>query len=296
VITATLLVILPTVAVMLTCPAVVLLVTMVTVPADTVARFVLLEFHVATLVTSAEPLQVVALAVIETVGALVVIVPLVGLSVIALIHPTVTVTLWVAVTVGFWFEVAVTVAVPTLADVTRPALVMVATDVGFTVQETEGLLVVLPSLFVPTACICTVLSVLPVSIVGEAGPTDNEESVGFTKNPLQLAAKAKVKSTANEPISLRFLARMLFWDSFRPLDQARGAAFLLSEIVAEKIPPRMTLPCHSRWNLSCTRTNLGRDLAPKNSQGLRKIRGKYKPCGDSRPRLSAERSSALVLA
>ena len=66
---------------------------METVPAETVARFVLLEFHVATSVTSGEPLHVVAVAVIEKLGWLVVTVPLVGFSVIAVMQPTVTVTL-----------------------------------------------------------------------------------------------------------------------------------------------------------------------------------------------------------
>jgi hypothetical protein len=46
-------------------------------------------------------------------------------------------------------------------------------------QETDGLFVVLPSLLVPNAVICTVLPVLPVSMVGEAGPTESEEMVGF---------------------------------------------------------------------------------------------------------------------
>src|SRR5215469_9845090 len=95
VIVAWLLTTLPTVAVMVTVPLVVLPDTMVTVPADTVARFVLLEAHVATAVTSVGPLQVFACAEIETVGWLVVIVPLVGFSAMAVIHPTVTVTVWV---------------------------------------------------------------------------------------------------------------------------------------------------------------------------------------------------------
>ena len=98
---AALLTTLPMVAVMVTVPGVVLPDTIVTVPAETVARFVLLEAHLATSVTGAEPLQVAASAVIDRVGWLVVIVPPVGLIVIELIHPTVTVTLWVAVIVGF---------------------------------------------------------------------------------------------------------------------------------------------------------------------------------------------------
>jgi len=116
---------------------------------------------------------------------------------------------------GFWFEVAVTVAVPRLADVTRPLAETVATVVGLIVQLTEGSLVVLPSLFVPNAFICTVLSVLPVSIVGLAGPTESELNVGFTKNPLQLTANARVASTANAPIkrSFEFFDDMGSWSS-----------------------------------------------------------------------------------
>ena len=66
-----------------------------------------------------------------------------------------------------------------LADVTKPEEEMVATLVGLMVQETDGLFVVLPSLLVPNTVICTVLPVLPVSMVGDAGPTEIEEMVGF---------------------------------------------------------------------------------------------------------------------
>ena len=100
-IVAALLVMLPMDAVMVTVPPVVMPDTMETVPADTVARFVLLEFHVATCVTSGDPLQVVAVAVIEKVGWLVVTDPLVGPIVIALMQPTVTVTVCVPLSEGF---------------------------------------------------------------------------------------------------------------------------------------------------------------------------------------------------
>ena len=80
------------VALIFTLPLVVLPETSVTTPSETVARFVLLEFQVATLVTSKEPLQVCAVAVNVSVvlfevraGALV------GIW-IDWIHPTVTVT------------------------------------------------------------------------------------------------------------------------------------------------------------------------------------------------------------
>jgi len=101
-----------------------------TTPAVTVARFVLLDLHVATEVTSCDPLQVVALAVMDTVEPeLALTLPLVVSNVIALTQPTVTVTPCVPVIVGFSFEVAVTLAVPMPTDVTRPVAEIVATEV-----------------------------------------------------------------------------------------------------------------------------------------------------------------------
>jgi len=172
---------LPIAAVMLTVPAVVLPATIVTVPAETVARLVLLEVQVATSVTGTVPLHVTAFAVKGgSLGTFVVKGgPLVGCMLMDWIHPTVTVTVWVPVMDGFLLEVAVTVAVPMLADVTKPEEEMVATLAGVMVQETDGLFVVLPSLLVPNTVICTVLAVLPVSMVGDAGPTEIEEIVGF---------------------------------------------------------------------------------------------------------------------
>jgi len=102
--------------------------------------------------------------------------------------------------VGFTLEVAVTVAVPMLADVTKPEVEIVATEVGLMVQPTEGLVAELPSLLVPTACIWTVLPVFPIWMVGDAGPTEMLVSVGFTKNPVQLTAKARVVSAAKAPM------------------------------------------------------------------------------------------------
>lgn len=101
VIVAGLLVVLPMAAVMVTVPLVVLPAAIVTTPAETVARLVLLEVQVATCVTSSDPLQVAAFAVRLTEGWLVVTLPLVGLTVIEVIHPTVTLRGWVAVIVGF---------------------------------------------------------------------------------------------------------------------------------------------------------------------------------------------------
>jgi len=114
------------------------------------------------------------------------------------------VTLCVPVIDGLSLDAAVTVADPVATEVTRPFELIVAVDVGSMVQLTEGL-PVLPSLKVPTANIWTVLFVLPVSMVGEAGPTANDESVGFTKKPRQLAARARVASTENAPIKRKFV-------------------------------------------------------------------------------------------
>ena len=114
-------------------------------------------------------------------------------------HPTVTVTVCVPVTDGFLLAVAVTVAVPVSTDVTRPEEDIVATVVGVMLQETEGLLVVLPSLLVPNTVICTVLLVVPVSMVGDAGPTAIEDIVGFWKKPVQLMVTANMRSRATEP-------------------------------------------------------------------------------------------------
>jgi len=93
---------LPIEAVIVTVPPELIPATAETTPAETVAKFVLLEVHVATEVTSGDPLQVVAVAVSSTdVPALAPTLPLVGAIVIAVIHPTVTVTLCVPVIDGF---------------------------------------------------------------------------------------------------------------------------------------------------------------------------------------------------
>jgi hypothetical protein len=163
-----------------------------------VAMDVLLETQLATEVISTTPLQVVAFAVYCSVLVAVEaeMVALVGVTAIVRMHPTVTLIVCDPVIDGFWLAVAVAVAVPVLTDVTRPVEETVATEVGVTLHETDGLLVVLPSLFVPTTVICTVLPVLPVSIVGDAGPTAIELSVGFWKKPVHATPRARTRSTA----------------------------------------------------------------------------------------------------
>lgn len=86
-----------------------------------------------------------------------------------------------------------------LTDVTKPEVEIVATDVGVTLQETDGLFVVLPSLLVPNTVIWIVLPVFPVSMVGDAGPTAMDDNVGLTKKPVQLTVRAKVASKAKVP-------------------------------------------------------------------------------------------------
>jgi hypothetical protein len=146
-----------------------------------VAADVLLESQLATLVMSTTPLQVVAFAVYCCVLVPVVaeIVAVVGVTAIDRMHPTVTLTVCEPVIDGFALAAAVTVACPVLIDVTRPEDEIVATEVGLMLQETDGWLAVLPSLFVPTTVIWTVLLVVPVWMLGDAGPTAIELSVGF---------------------------------------------------------------------------------------------------------------------
>jgi hypothetical protein len=73
---------LPTVAVIVTVPPVVMLDTSVTKPADTVAKLVLLEVQVATPVTSVEPLHVEASAFNWRVRLLALTCPLEGVTTI----------------------------------------------------------------------------------------------------------------------------------------------------------------------------------------------------------------------
>jgi len=242
---------LPMEAVIVTVPPVVRPATPDTSPADTVAKLVLLEFHDATEVTSGEPLQVVAMALSGCVVPLLLLtLPLVGLTVIALMQPTVTVTVCVAEIEGFLFEVAVTVAVPMLADVTRPVAEMVATVLGLMLQVTDGLLLVLPSLLVPNEFICTVLSVLPVSIVGLGGPTESELSVGFTKKPVQLANKATTASTAKAPIKRSFD----FFDDMCSLDSSGAPGLSLPTLVGCKNCSREHFSRRALQYLNCGRS------------------------------------------
>jgi len=151
----------------------------VTKPASTVAAVWLLEAQIAVSVMTTGPLHVVAVAAnCAVLGVLEALrLALVGFKVIDWMHPTVTVSDCVPLMDGFCVEVAVTVVVPRLSEVTKPEALIVAKPVGETLHWTGGL-PVLPSLYWPVAVICTVLSVLPVSMVGVSGVTVIELSVG----------------------------------------------------------------------------------------------------------------------
>jgi len=170
--------------------------TAVATPSATVATAGLLELQLELVATSTIPLHVVAFAAnAEVLAPETETLALVGEIAIDWMQPTVTVSDCVPVIVGFWVEVAVMVAVPVLTDFTNPPVETVAIELSLMLQVTDAL-PVLPSLKVPTADICTVLFALPVSMDGEAGATTSELSVGFTKNPRQLTAKASVASAA----------------------------------------------------------------------------------------------------
>ena len=124
-----------------------------------------------------------------------------------------TLTVAVPVIEALWSAVAVTVIVPTvLVEVTRPEVPMEAAIgsplvAGAMVQLTEAL-PVLPSLKLPVALICTVLLVGPASIVAVEGATDIEVNVGFTKNPRQPTASARIPSAAKATAR----RSLFFWD------------------------------------------------------------------------------------
>lgn len=159
-----------------------------------------------------------------------------------------------------------TVAVPTLADVTRPVAETVATVVGVMVQDMDGLVAVLPSLLVPTAFICTVLFVFPVSMVGLAGPTASELSVGFTKNPRQLMAKASEARAAKAPMrrSLDFSANIVFSTApvGRPL-ACSGSGFVSKNCSRENSLERTLVPELRAWNRLCQSAALGKNERSK---------------------------------
>jgi hypothetical protein len=72
------------------------------------------------------------------------------------------------------------------------------------IPQLTDALPLLPSLKLAVALIWTVLLVVPASIVDVEGTTVIEVSVGFTKNPRQLMARARVTSAAKAPTKRSF--------------------------------------------------------------------------------------------
>jgi hypothetical protein len=131
----------------------------------------------------------------------------------------------------------VTVAVPVLTDVTKPEEDIVATLVGLMLQETEGLLEVLPSLLVPNTVICTVLAVVPVWMVGDAGPTEIEDIVGFWKKPVQLMVSADATSMAKVQARRSFCLGDIVVQT--PSRASLGSKFLLGTVLKLLVRSRL---------------------------------------------------------
>jgi hypothetical protein len=186
--TAVLLVVLPEVAVMCVVP-VACAVAKPLLPI--VATLVSDDFQVTAFVmstvdpSSSVPMAVNCFVPSEAIEALV------GLIAIERKFATVTVTLVEPLIVT---EVAVTSIVPYETPVTRPLSDTVATEVSSEDQLTDPVMFfVLPSLYVPVAVICLVLS---TATDGVTGVTVTLVSVGSTKNPLQLV-KARINNVVH---------------------------------------------------------------------------------------------------
>lgn len=125
--------------------------------------------------------------------------------------PRVTVAVAVALAVP---EDAVMVLVPAEIPFSRPPVVIVAT-LGVSLDQQTVVpvqlvpavkVIAFPLLSVPAAFSC---SVSPMLTVGAEGSIAMLDTVGLTKNPLQLAANASTKSTAHAPARRSFC----FFDS-----------------------------------------------------------------------------------
>lgn len=129
-----------------------------------------------------------------------------GVTVTLVTFPKVTVAVAVALAVP---EDAVIVLVPAEMPLSRPPVLIVAT-VGVSLDQQTVVPVQLvpavrvkafPLLSVPAAFSC---SVSPILTVGAEGSMAMLETVGLTKNPVQLAARASTKSTAKAPARRSF--------------------------------------------------------------------------------------------
>jgi hypothetical protein len=177
-------------------------------PFSTVIRLVSGVFQVTVVVTSISPgcalavRQLLPLAV-ELIGTLIEV----GETRMLVMFERATVAVAVAVAVP---EDAVMVAVPTVTPFSSPPVLMVAMlgvpldqHTVVPVQLVPAVRVsALPLLSVPAAVICCVC---PIPTVGADGSIVIAETVGLTKNPVQLAASASINSTAHAPVRRSFL-------------------------------------------------------------------------------------------
>jgi len=136
----------------------------------------------------------------------------------AVTFANVTVAVVVAVAVP---EAAVMVLVPAATAVSSPPVLTVAIVLSEVDQHTvvpaqlvpDVRVIEFPLLSVPAAVNCT--GVPPTLTVGLGGSITILETVGFTKNPLQLTATAKVASAAMAPAKRSFCLGddIVIWDS-----------------------------------------------------------------------------------
>jgi hypothetical protein len=106
-------------------------------------------------------------------------------------------------------EAAVIVAVPALTPVNKPPVLTVATAGVSVDQHTVLPVQVVPPLSVrgfPLLSVAAAVSwaVKPMLTVGLGGSITMLETVGFTKNPRQLTARANVARAAKAPASRSF--------------------------------------------------------------------------------------------
>ena len=156
-------------------------------------------------------------------------------------------------------EVAVIVVVPTPTAVASPELLMLATVVELLLDQVTGVLPVLESLKVPTAVNCLVegLLVVPVVMVGVAGPTAIDVSVGSVKNPLQLTPKAMTTNTAKASVN----------DSLRPINITNRLRYV---ILADR-PAVPGSPLVHAWSRTHTTDILPHHVHPRNAEDGRNL-------------------------
>jgi hypothetical protein len=150
--------------------------------------------------------------------ALVLVLWLDGVTVMEVTLDGTTVSVVVAVIVGSLVEVAVIVVVPAAMPVANPVeLLILATVLASLLLQLTGVLPLLPSSKTPTTENCCVLPGAWAEMVGVAGVMASDVSVGSTKNPLQLAPKARTTNTAKARVN----------GSFQPLNITNRLEYLI---------------------------------------------------------------------